>query len=184
MPSDAPGPDPGSPAALSRRSVLAGGSRGLLALALIGPAAAACGPSGPPEPDPLEAELSAARADSELAAAAAKAAPPEIAPALIEVSAERTRHANALVEELSRAAGKPTPTPWAETTSASVTAQSTPPAPPPTLKDVVAALRRSGENAAKLAPQLSGYRAGLLGSIAAACTTAWMVGLQPVGGPR
>jgi hypothetical protein len=135
-------------------------------------------------PDPLEAELTAARADSELAAAAAKAGPPEMAPALIEVSAERARHASALVEELSRAAGKPTPTPGAETPSASPTAQSTQPAPPPTLQDVVVALRRSGENAAKLAPKLSGYRAGLLGSIAAACTTAWMVGLQPVGGPR
>ena len=184
MPSHDPGPDPGDMPALSRRRVLLGGGRGLLALALVGTAAAGCGSSGPPEPDPLEAELSAARADSELAAAAAKAGPPEIAPALIEVSAIRARHATALIEELSRTAGKPTPTPGAETTSASATAQSTPPAPPPRLQDVVAALRRSGENAAKLAPTLSGYRAGLLGSIAAACTTAWTVGLSPAEGPR
>ncbi|MEI7543866.1 MAG: hypothetical protein WCJ53_03500 [Mycobacteriaceae bacterium] len=184
VPSHDPSPDPGYLPALSRRRVLLGGGRGLLALALVGTAAAACGSSGQPEPDPLEAELSAARADSELAAAAAKASPPEMAPALIEVSAVRTRHATALIEELSRAAGKPTPTPGAETTSATATAQPTPPAPPPTLQDVVIALRRSGENAAKLAPTLSGYRAGLLGSIAAACTTTWMVGLQPVGGPR
>jgi hypothetical protein len=184
VPSHDPSPDPGDLPELSRRRVLLGGGRGLLALALVGTAAAGCGSSGPPEPDPLEAELSAARADSELAAAAAKAGPPEIAPALIEVSAMRARHATALVEELSRAAGKPTPTPGAETTSATATAPSTPPTPPPTLRDVVVALRRSGENAAKLAPTLSGYRAGLLGSIAAACTTAWMVGLQPAERPQ
>lgn len=180
MPSHAPGPDPGSPPALSRRRVLAGGSRGLLALALIGTAVTACGSTGSSGPDPLEAELSAARADSELAAAAAKSAPPGIAPALIELSAVRARHATALVEELSRAAGQPTPT-----SSAAATPSSAPPAAPaPRPQDVIAALRRSGENAAKLAPTLSGYRAGLLGSIAAACTTASTIGLAPAGSPR
>ena len=99
-------------------------------------------------------------------------------PALIEVSAERARHATALVEELSRAAGKPTPTPGADTTSTTASATSTP-TPPSSVGDVVAALRRSADNAAKLAPTLSGYRAGLMGSIAAACTTSWMVGLTP-----
>lgn len=180
MPSHAPGPDPGSPPALSRRRVLAGGSRGLLALALIGTAVTACGSTGSSGPDPLEAELSAARADSELAAAAAKSAPPGIAPALIELSAVRARHATALVEELSRAAGQPTPT-----SSAAATPASAPPAAPaPRPQDVIAALRRAGENAAKLAPTLSGYRAGLLGSIAAACTTASTIGLAPAGSPR
>lgn len=180
MPSHAPGPDPGSPPALSRRRVLAGGSRGLLALALIGTAVTACGSTGSSGPDPLEAELSAARADSELAAAAAKSAPPGIAPALIELSAVRARHATALVEELSRAAGKPTPTSSAAATPSSAA----PAAPAPRPQDVIAALRRSGENAAKLAPTLSGYRAGLLGSIAAACTTASTIGLAPAGSPR
>lgn len=180
MPSHAPGPDPGSPPALSRRRVLAGGSRGLLALALIGTAVTACGSTGSSGPDPLEAELSAARADSELAAAAAKSAPPGIAPALIELSAVRARHATALVEELSRAAGQPTPTSSAAATPSSAA----PAAPAPRPQDVIAALRRSGENAAKLAPTLSGYRAGLLGSIAAACTTASTIGLAPAGSPR
>jgi hypothetical protein len=180
VPSHAPGPDPGSPPALSRRRVLAGGSRGLLALALIGTAVTACGSTGSSGPDPLEAELSAARADSELAAAAAKSAPPGIAPALIELSAVRARHATALVEELSRAAGQPTPTSSAAATPSSAA----PAAPAPRPQDVIAALRRSGENAAKLAPTLSGYRAGLLGSIAAACTTASTIGLAPAGSPR
>jgi hypothetical protein len=182
VPSHAPGPDPGSPPALSRRRVLAGGSRGLLALALIGTAVTACGSTGSSGPDPLEAELSAARADSELAAAAAKSAPPGIAPALIELSAVRARHATALVEELSRAAGQPTPTASAAATPSSAAAAA--PAPAPRPQDVIAALRRSGENAAKLAPTLSGYRAGLLGSIAAACTTASTIGLAPAGSPR
>ena len=181
-PRRAPRRDPGVVPALSRRRALIGGGSGLLALALIG-TTASCGSKGADEPDPLEAELSAARADSELAAAAAKAAPPEIAPALTEVSVERSRHATALVEELARAAGRPTPTPGAETTAPSTTAPATP-APPPKLQDVVAALRRSGDNAAKLAPTLSGYRSGLLGSIAAACTTAWTVALVPAERPR
>jgi hypothetical protein len=187
QPSHAAVPDATGASALSRRRVLAGAGRGLLALAFGGTAAAACA-SKPSGPDPLEAELSAARTDSELAAAAAKAAAPAMVPALIEVSTERARHATAIVEELSRAAGRPTPTPGAETTAPTGGAPtgspptggaSTPPAPPPSLGDVVTALRRSADDAATLAPTLSGYRAGLMGSIAAACTTSWMVGLTP-----
>lgn len=177
QPSHAAVPDAAGASALSRRRMLAGAGRGLLALAFGGTAAAACA-SKPSGPDPLEAELSAARNDSELAAAAAKVAAPAMVPALIEVSTERARHATAIVEELSRAAGRPTPTPGAETTAPTGGAP-TPPAPPPSLGDVVTALRRSADNAAKLSPTMSGYRAGLMGSIAAACTTSWMVGLTP-----
>jgi hypothetical protein len=101
-------------------------------------------------------------------------------PALLVVAAERARHATALVEELARAAGKPTPTAGAETTSAS--AQAAPASA--TLAAVIGALRRSADSAAKLAPTLSGYRAGLLGSIAAACTASSTVALPPGGRPR
>lgn len=162
---------------LSRRRLLADGGRGLAALALLGAATVACGPSKPPGPDPLEAELQAARQDSELATEAAKAATPKLAAALREVAAQRARHAEVLVEELARAAGEPIPT---ETTATS-TATSTPsgsPAPPPTVADVVAALRKSAESATALVTSLSGYRAGLLGSIAASCTAAYTVGLK------
>ena len=178
---------------VNRRCALA-----VLAAAVIGPAALACS-TEPPAPDPLEAELESARADSELAAAAAAAAPREIAPALSVVADERARHATALVEELARAAGKPTPTETpaaapetkdseatdSETTDSetTATAATAAPAPPPTLADVIAALRRSAESAARLAPTLSGYRAGLMGSIAAACTTSYTVGLPPVRRP-
>lgn len=170
-------PDPRHLPVLSRRRVLAGGGRGLLALALVG-TAVACESSEPPAPDPLEAELAAARQDSELASAAAKAAKPALAAALSEVAAERARHATALVEELARAAGTPTPTEAPETTSATP-APTEQAAPPPSLRDVIDALRKSADSAAKLVPTLSGYRAGLMGSIAASCTTSYTVGLPP-----
>ncbi len=166
---------------LSRRHVLAGGGRGLLALALVG-TAAACGPGGPPTPDPLEAQLDAARRDAELAAAAATAAAPWMVPALNVIADERTRHAAALIEELARAAGKPTPTAPTETTavtSASPDGPGAAAAPAPTVQDVAIALRESAGSAADLVPTLSGYRAGLMGSIAAACTSSYTVGLTP-----
>jgi len=184
-----PGPD-----AVSRRRVLVAGGRSVLALALVAAAASACG-SAAQGPDPLEAELAAARKDSELAAAAAKTALPAIAPALSVVADERARHATALVEELARAAGKPTPTssePGAATPASArpdgatpTAATPAPPGPPPSVQDVVVALRRSADSAATLAPTLSGYRAGLLGSIAAACTASYTWGLLiPKDPPR
>lgn len=180
------GPAPGLPRraapAVTRRRVLADGGRGLLALALVGVTATACGISKTPEPDPLEAEFAAARSDSDLAATAARAAKPAIVPALNEVAAERARHAAVLLEELSRAAGKPIPTTSSETTSASPTPDRT--APPPTLRDVSEALRKSAERATRLVPTLSGYRAGLMGSIAAACTASFTVGLPAEAGAR
>lgn len=178
----------------SRRRLLEAG-HALLMLALVAPAAAACG-SKPAAPDPLEEQLAAARRDSDLATAASKAAPAAVLPALVEVAAERARHAAALIEELARAAGKPIPTETlagtpAESargqTSAAASAASKPPGPPPpppSVADVATALRRSAESAAALVPALSGYRAGLLGSIAAACTTAYQVGLPAERRPQ
>lgn len=181
-PSRNPGLVPGPEPVLSRRRVLTGAS-GLLMLGLTVSTAAACGATKPREPDPLKGVLAAARSDSELAAAAAKTAPVQLGPALLVVAAERARHASALVEELARAAGEPTPT--ADAADAPTSTTSTGPTPPPpTVNDVVSALRRAGESAATLAPTLSGYRAGLLGSIAAACTTSATVGLAPVRKPQ
>lgn len=155
--------------------------RRMLALALLGPAlgsaAVACGRSGPGEPDPLEDQLKAARSDSAMAAAAAKAAAPGFAPGLSVVAAERARHADALVEELARAAGKPTPTAEEAAAGGATPTPSAKPAPAPGVEDVAKALRASADSAAKLAPTLSGYRAGLMGSIAAACATSAALGL-------
>ena len=67
------------------------------------------------------------------------------------------------------------------TTATSTTAQ---PANAPTTKEVIGALRQSADTAAQLAATQSGYRAGLLGSIAASCTAAYTVALVPAGAPQ
>lgn len=164
---------------VTRRNVLVNGGRALLAVSALGAALAACGSPAPPAPEPLEEQLDMARRDNELAAAAAKAAPPPIAPALLEVAAERARHASALVEEIARAAGTPLPTEPATSSSAPSATPSTAMSEPPSVADVTRALRASAESAARLAPTLSGYRAGLVGSIAAACTASYLVSLPP-----
>ena len=172
--------DSGVVPALTRRRVLLDGGRGLMLLGLLGAVVTACGSGAPAGPDPLEQQLESARHDSDLATAAAKAASPALARALTEVAAERSRHATALIEEIARAARKPTPTSSesaAPTTSAAA-------APPPSVDDVVATLRSSAESATRVAPTLSGYRAGLLGSIAASCTALYSVALPSKGRPQ
>jgi hypothetical protein len=164
--------EPGFEMTLSRRRALVGG----IALAVFGIAAPACSsPPPPPAVDELETQLSLARHDSELAKAAAVDAPQQIGTALTEVAAERTRHAQALTTEIARLAVNPTSTsaqtPTPTTTNAA--------APPPPLADVVRSLKASADSAGELASTSSGYRAGLLGSIAAACTASYSVALAP-----
>jgi hypothetical protein len=152
---------------------------GAAALALLGTASAACGSSQPPpEVDELAAQLERARTDSQLASdAAAATPPPPTAQALTTVASERSAHAQALSDELVRMVGKNAPTSAATTTTA-------PPAKAPTPQDVIAALRESADAATELAAKQSGYRAGLLGSIAAACTAAYKVALVQPGAPQ
>jgi hypothetical protein len=151
---------------------------GAATLALLG-AAAACGKPAPRlDVDALVAQLDRAQADSELAATVATTAPPPVAKALTAIAAERAAHAQALTDELTRMNGAPTPTAAATTTSSTTTTTMTgEPPQPPTTKDVVASLRQAADAAATAAAQQSGYRAGLLGSIAASCTTAFTVAL-------
>jgi hypothetical protein len=148
---------------------------GAAALALLGSVAAACGePPPPPGVDELAAQLDRARADSQLATDAASATPPPpTAQALTAVASERAAHAQALSDELVRMVGKKAPT---ATSTTMTTAQ---PAEAPTTEDVIAALRQSADSAAQLAASQSGYRAGLLGSIAASCAAAYSVALVP-----
>ncbi|KDE97932.1 membrane protein [Mycolicibacterium aromaticivorans JS19b1 = JCM 16368] len=167
--------DPRPFGGISRRRVLIDGSRGLALLAVLGAATTACGNPAPPEPDPLEQQAELARHDSELAAAAAKTAPSALAPALTELAAERGKHATALAAEVARLSGKPAST---TTSTAATTTTSASGAPAPTVADVVAALRSSADSATSLAPTLSGYRAGLIGSIAASCVTGYSVALS------
>jgi len=150
---------------------------GAATLALLG-AAAACGKPAPRlDVDALVAQLDRAQADSELAATVATTAPPPVAKALTAIAAERAAHAQALTDELTRMNGAPTPTAATTTSSSTTTTTTGEPPQPPTTKDVVAALRQAADAAATAAAQQSGYRAGLLGSIAASCTTAFTVAL-------
>ena len=50
------------------------------------------------------------------------------------------------------------------------------------MSDVIDALRVSADNASRLVTTASGYRAGLLASIAASCSASYLVALVP-GGP-
>jgi hypothetical protein len=164
--------EPGFELVVNRRQVLTGG----VALAVLAFAAPACSsPPAPPAVDELEAQLTLARQDSGLATAASVGASQAVSKALTEVAAERTRHAQALTTEIARLAVNPTST-SAGTTSPTTTASAAA-APPPPLADVVTSLRASADSAAKLASTSSGYRAGLLGSIAASCTASYSVAL-------
>jgi hypothetical protein len=164
--------EPGFEPVVSRRRVLVGG----VALAVLGMAAPACSsPPAPPAVDELESQLELARGDSELAAAAAKGAAAPADAALTRVAAERARHAQALTTEITRLAVNTTST-SPETTSPTTTASAVA-APPPPLADVVRSLRASADSASQLASTSSGYRAGLLGSIAASCTASYTVAL-------
>lgn len=160
----------GDASRISRRRVLIGAT----ALAALGATASACGGSPePPEPDPLEAQLDLANRDAQMARSAATVAGPFYAPPLNVVADERAAHANALSKEIARLAGETTTS--STTTPAATTSGAA--SPPPSRTDVMAALRESTDSAAKLAATLDGYRAGLLGSIAAACTASVTVPL-------
>jgi hypothetical protein len=130
--------------------------------------------------------LDQARRDSALAGAAAAALgnPPQVAAALTVVATQRATHARALSTEISRAAGKLTTSSTSETATPgpSPAQPAGPPPPPPPVSDVINALHASADSAGRLVASESGYRAGLLASIAASCTASYLVALVP-GGP-
>ena len=162
---------------ITRRRLLATALPASLALTVLG-SAAACSPAPPPaELADLMAQFDRAHSDSQLAGQAATTARPQIAPTLTTVASERAAHARALGDEIARLTGQ-TPT----STSATTTTSGTPP-PAPTVATVVAALRASADSAAALAVTLSGYQAGLLGSIAAACSASYQVALADPSQP-
>lgn len=173
-----PSPEP----KIDRRALLTGAGRGalgVLAATLVAGSASACGARDEPEVDPLQTQLDFATADAELARTVATAAAPGPTRALNRVATEREEHAQALATEIARAAGVTSlPTTSPTSTPATTTGITGPQAPPPSVGDVVAALRRSAISAGQLVPSLSGYRAGLLASIAAACTASYTVSLR------
>lgn len=163
-------------AALDRRSALrlaGGGTAGVLALgALVG----CTGDDVVHEPDPLAAQEVAARSDAAAATAAIAVAPDRHA-ALAAIAAERTAHADALRTEIDRAIGvyadgtKPAHRTRAGASGPSAVASGSavPPTAPPSVETLRTQLTASQRSAAELARALTGYRAGLLASISAAC---------------
>nr|WP_306796312.1 hypothetical protein [Nocardia sp. XZ_19_369] len=165
---------------MGRRSMLrlaGGGTAGVLALG----AAAGCGTEDKVyEPDPLAAQEVLARADAAAATAAIALAPQRHA-ALTAIAAERTAHADALKTEIDRVIGvygdgtKPVHRtrangPGQSADPAAVgSGTAVPPTTPPTVDALRAQLTKSRQSAAELARTQSGYRAGLLASISAAC---------------
>ena len=161
------------------------------ALALLGgTVVTACG-STPPvkDVDALLGQLDRARSDSQLAGNAAAAAAPKLAAALTVVAEQRAAHAKALTDEITRISGE---APHDVVDHPDVGQHD------PVLGDDVGAASRnrplpptwsppssSPPTARRCWPtQQSGYRAGLLGSIAAACTAAATVALAGAGRPR
>ncbi|MFI6999423.1 hypothetical protein [Nocardia sp. NPDC050175] len=165
--------------AMDRRGMLrlaGGGAVGVLALGAV----TGCGDDKVYEPDPLAAQEVQARTDA-AAATAAIALAPQRHSALTAIATERTAHADALKAEIDRLIGvygdgtKPvhhtrTNGPGQATgPSAVATGTAIPPSPPPSVDMLRAQLTKSQQSAAELAHGQSGYRAGLLASISAAC---------------
>lgn len=143
--------------------VAGGGTIGLFAL----PALAACAEDPITEPDVLVAQEFSARADA-AAASAAIAVDPQRTAALTVVATERTAHADALRAEIDRVIGV-----YGDGTTPAVRtpAPTTTPAPaaPPSIAALRDQLTASQRAATELAVTQTGYRAGLLASISAAC---------------
>ncbi|WP_078311045.1 MULTISPECIES: hypothetical protein [unclassified Mycobacterium] len=154
------------PKSLSRRDLLIGGAA--LGVAVV---AAACQqtPDAKPEVDDLLIQIDLAQRDATSAAAAATANA-ELAPALTAVAAIRRAHGVALTRELARIPGATTTTPPSSTTTS-------PASPPPQVGQIKTQLKDSSRSAMDLATKQSGYRAGLLASISAACASAAEVDL-------
>jgi len=116
------------------------------------------------EPDPLLAQAASARRDA-ATARALTALDPGLAGALGVIADERTAHADALDSEVARMAGITTD----PTTSGTSTTTAPAGGAPPTVEQLRESLVRSQRTSADLARTLTGYRAGLLASISAAC---------------
>lgn len=121
--------------------------------------------------DQLLPLVAAANTDA-AAANAAIATNPDRAAALGVVAAERTDHARALTDEITRLdSGR------AETASSSAGPSPAQPTPP-TIEQLRTQLTASARAAGDLGVELDGYVAGLLGSISASVTTAVAVQLS------
>ncbi|MFE3544915.1 hypothetical protein ACFXK0_18300 [Nocardia sp. NPDC059177] len=163
-----------------RRSVFRLAGAGVLAVPVVAALAGCAEDDTVHDPDPLAAQEVLARADA-AAATAAIALAPQSSAALRTVATERTAHAEALRAEIDRVIGVygdgTTPVHRTGTVivpgpdgmpvlAAEVEAAAQQPGTVAQLRDQ---LVRSQQAAAALARTESGYRAGLLASISAAC---------------
>lgn len=155
------------PRTLSRRTALR--MTGGIVLAAVGSTSVAGCSSGDDAEagavvDTLTSHLDLARRDA-AAATSLTAMAPEIGGALAVVRSEREQHAASLAAEIDRVAGVSPD----ETTTAAAPSTSGAAVPPPTVEELRSYLSESQRAAADSAREESGYRAGLLGSISAAC---------------
>ncbi|WP_433733050.1 hypothetical protein ACQP0C_12320 [Nocardia sp. CA-129566] len=166
------------PNIVDRRTALrlaGGGAVGVLAVGAL----AGCTDKKVYEPDPLAAQEVLARADA-AAATAAIAVTPQRHAALTAIASERTEHADALRAEINRVIGvygdgttpahrtrQPAPSGSAASPAASGTETTS--TQPPSIDELRTRLTNSQQSAGDLARSQSGYRAGLLASISAAC---------------
>lgn len=151
---------------VSRRALF----RAAAATAVAAPVLSACTaePDKPRPPDPLVELAAQARADSEAAAAIAAAIAPLADPAG-QIASIRADHATVLRAEADRerppvsSSGAPAPT---------STAPQAPPADAATARTLlVEALTAAEMKAAALVETVPRYRAGMVGSVAAACAS-------------
>ncbi|WP_395307092.1 hypothetical protein V4U86_16775 [Mycobacterium sp. AMU20-3851] len=166
---------PSAPPTLNRRSLLISAIPATLALGLLAGTTACAPPAPPADLDDLRGQFDRAEADSRLAGEAALAARVPTVATLTAIAAERTAHARALADEITRLTGGDS----AATSTTPTTGTGGPAAPDakPSVTAVARALRESADEASRLAARMSGYRAGLLGSIAASCTASYQVAL-------
>ncbi|MFX0576679.1 hypothetical protein [Nocardia nepalensis] len=170
--------DAARPSIVDRRTALrlAGGTTvGALAIGAV----AGCTDKTVYQPDPLAAQEVLARSDA-AAATAAIAVTPQRHAALTVIANERTAHADALRAEINRVIGVygdgTTPThrtreltPSASAAAPAASGTAAPPTQPPSIDELRTRLTKSQQSAGDLARTQSGYRAGLLASISAAC---------------
>jgi len=164
VPTSPPHPAPSRRArpALSRRALFRWSTITVTGAVTVGLTACAA-TDDEPEPDPLLSAAARARTDAATATALA-ATTPDLADALTAIADERAAHAEALDTEISRAAGVTDSTAPPPTTTAPA-----PTGPAPSVEELRARLTDSQRGAADLARTQRGFRAGLLGSISAAC---------------
>ncbi|WP_017974102.1 hypothetical protein [Actinopolyspora halophila] len=145
---------------LGRRELLR-----LSALAPLAPALISCSAPADENPDLLLSLADNAGSDAELARATADKHP-ELAERAGTIAEVRSEHAKNLRREITRLTGERTTTRESRSATPEVTDD-----PGEAAEKLRAALESAQRRTAETVPRVSGYRAGLVGSISAACAS-------------